>query len=164
MSKENRLDTLISLMDRLNPGESHDGQTAMRGTTLEKLAEFDGGGYQRVKKWLEEKIEETEGPTISDLVNEDVKVAFRNATEILRREEKDEIELFFEKCIDLYRSRKEKYGDSWKVLSASSTANLIEMKANRAAKMGDKNAKSLDEAIDMANYAAMLYVKLNDDA
>lgn len=72
------------------------------------------------------------------------------------------VQEFFKRCMDIFVERGTKYGFSWKVLKTKSIANLIEMKANRAVEMGDENAKSLDETTDIANYAAMLYIKLSE--
>ena len=163
---EYRLEQLIKGMNGIDPTVIHDGSFMLNGTSLQKLAETGGPGYHRVIAWMEKKLESHHTPEMgaAELVTAEVIGGFRAAVGILKDEQKDLIELALEKSLALYRERKGKYGDSWKVLSASSTANLIEMKANRAAKMGDENAKSLDEALDIVNYGAMLYVKLNEGA
>ena len=53
--------------------------------------------------------------------------------------------------------RNDKYGDSWKVLTLQSIANLVEMKMHRIARMDSKNLdpKILDEFTDGLNYCAM---------
>lgn len=130
---------MIGLFQQLNPSELVTLETKINGTTIEKLCEFNAGGYKRVISWLEE----------NQMIHEEDDL------------ETDPIEEFLLKALSLYRERKGKYGDSWKVLTPETTANLIEMKAYRARTMGRENAKSLDEALDMCNYAAMLYVLLN---
>ncbi len=59
-------------------------------------------------------------------------------------------------------SRNKKYGSSWRVLSIQSIANLIEMKMNRVAKLGEVDAKTLDEFSDVANYACFALLKFNN--
>lgn len=53
--------------------------------------------------------------------------------------------------------RNDKYGDSWKVLTLQSIANLVEMKMHRIARMNSQNLdpKILDEFTDGLNYCAM---------
>lgn len=136
-----RLNELIRLFKQLNPEEVVDENYKVRGTSLKKLAETASGGYLRVRDWARKKVEEQKvAQPDQDLV---------------------EMKAFFDKCLSLFEERNAKYGKSWYVLTPHSTANLIEMKANRAKEMGDENAKSLDEAYDMANYAAMLFIQLN---
>lgn len=69
----------------------------------------------------------------------------------------------FKKCQDLMISRNKKYGDSWKVLTIQSIANLIEMKMHRIANMDTKNLdpKIEDEFSDACNYAIFGLIKLN---
>jgi len=66
------------------------------------------------------------------------------------------------KAFDLMMSRNKKYGDSWKVLSIQSIANLCEMKMNRIAKLGEIDAKTEDEFFDIINYACFALIKLNN--
>jgi len=139
---EHRTNYMMRLYKRLNPEEEVTPQTKINNATIEKLCEFNGGGYQRVITWLLEKNKEKEKEEEYAKDYEDMKN-------------------FFNKCLALYKERNEKYGKSWEVLTAHTTANLIEMKAHRAKEMGEANAKSLDEAYDMANYAAMLHIILN---
>lgn len=47
-------------MQALNPGEKITSQSKLRGTTLEKLAFYGSGGYQRTVKWLREKVADKE--------------------------------------------------------------------------------------------------------
>jgi len=144
-----RLSKLIRLFSVIE-GHKIDEQYVVRGTSLRKLAETNGGGYQRVLKWAEGKV----NPKVAKMEGVVVEEIDPNYERM-----KD----FFRKCLALYKERNAKYGDSWTVMTPHTTANLIEMKAQRAREMGDTNAKSNDEAYDMANYAAMLYLKLNEN-
>jgi len=45
-------------MQALNPKDKITSQSKMRGTTLEKLAYYGSGGYQRSVQWFEEKLAE----------------------------------------------------------------------------------------------------------
>ena len=70
----------------------------------------------------------------------------------------------FGKCFDLMMSRNKKYGNSWRVLTIQSIANLIEMKMHRIANMSIQSLdpKTEDEFVDAANYAIMGLMKLNE--
>ena len=144
-----RLAKLISLFSKIE-GVKVTGEYVVRGTSLKKLAETNGGGYQRVLKWAEGKAD-PKMTKVEEVVEEEVDPNYEKMKD------------FFRKCLALYKERNAKYGASWMVMTPHTTANLIEMKAQRAREMGDTNAKSNDEAFDMANYAAMLYLKLNED-
>lgn len=65
-------------------------------------------------------------------------------------------------CYDLFVSRNSAYGDSWKVLSVQSCANLCEMKMNRIAKLGHKVPKTEDELRDTINYCVFALMKLKE--
>lgn len=73
----------------------------------------------------------------------------------------------FENCFELMQGRNKKYGNSWKVLSITSLANLCEMKLHRIANMDASNLdpKVEDEAQDVINYMIFTLIKLhsNDD-
>jgi len=142
-----RLNKLISLFSKIE-GHKVQPNYEVRGTTLLKLATTNGGGYQRVLKWAEGKVASEKKEEIPAEENDP---------------NYEKMKDFFRKCLSLYKERNAKYGASWMVMTPHTTANLIEMKAQRAREMGDTNAKSNDEAFDMANYAAMLYLKLNQD-
>lgn len=72
----------------------------------------------------------------------------------------DEVRVLFEKCLALMIERNEKYGDSWKVLTVPSIANLIEMKLHRVANLPSGAPKVEDEFMDTVNYALMALLKL----
>lgn len=65
-------------------------------------------------------------------------------------------------CLSLMRARNAKYGNSWKVLTIQSIANLIEMKMHRIANMNaqELDVKILDEFMDTINYAFFALMKL----
>lgn len=140
MNKQERVDYIVSMFQKLNPDQVVNEDAQIRGTTISKLCEFDGGPYQRIKKWCEDKIEKQR----EVVVNPDLLVI------------RDEMR----KCYELMAERNESYGQSWKVLSVQSIANLIEMKMNRIAKLGESSAKTLDEFQDTLNYACMALIKL----
>jgi len=75
--------------------------------------------------------------------------------------EEQEIRAQFENCLKIMLERNEKYGDSWKVLTLPSLANLIEMKMHRIANLPSGAPKTLDELQDTVNYALMGLLKLN---
>lgn len=151
MQTNERLEYLIKLFQQLEPEIIITSEFKVRGTSLENLAKTNAGGYQRVVRWAEDKVAEL--PIKKEVVPEH--------NDPILEQDMQEIQDFFAACAKTFWERGLKYGHSWKTLSAESTANLIEMKANRATKMGARNAKSLDEAMDMANYAAMLHIKLS---
>jgi len=147
-----RLSKLISLFSKIE-GVKISEDYQVRGTTLRKLAETNGGGYQRVLKWAEGKVApkvpktrlETETPALIDPEMMEMKNQLKGAWEVMV-------------------GRNTKYGDSWKVLSIPSMANLIEMKMHRIANMTEKdlNPKIIDEAVDAINYSAMILFKLKE--
>lgn len=63
-------------------------------------------------------------------------------------------------AFDLMKSRNTKYGDSWKVLSIQSLANLCEMKLHRIANLDKVEPKIYDELIDTLNYMVFGLLKL----
>lgn len=142
-----RLNKLISLFSKIE-GTKITGDYVVRGTSLRKLAETNGGGYQRVLKWAESKIpKKAPEPTPLPVPPE-------------MQEMKNQLKAAWEVML----GRNAKYGDSWKVLSIPSMANLIEMKMHRIANMNEKelNPKIIDEAVDAINYSAMMLYKLKE--
>lgn len=142
-----RLAKLINLFSKIE-GVKVTGDYVVRGTSLKKLAETNGGGYQRVLKWAEGKVpKKTPEPTPLPVGPEmmEMKNQLKGAWEVMV-------------------GRNAKYGDSWKVLSIPSMANLIEMKMHRIANMTEKelNPKIIDEAVDAINYSAMILYKLKE--
>lgn len=84
---------------------------------------------------------------------------------IWEKEEESLANKHFKICCEachLMISRNKKYGDSWKVLSVQSIANLCEMKLNRIAKLGEVDAKTEDELIDTLNYMVFGLIKLKE--
>lgn len=74
----------------------------------------------------------------------------------------DEASDIASECLSLMRARNAKYGNSWKVLTIQSIANLIEMKMHRIANMNaqELDVKILDEFMDAINYAIFALMKL----
>lgn len=66
----------------------------------------------------------------------------------------------FEECLQLMLERNAKYGDSWRVLTIPSLANLAEMKLHRIANLPPGAPKTKDEFMDTVNYALMGLLKL----
>lgn len=77
--------------------------------------------------------------------------------------DKEKFKKILDECYELFIERYEKYGDSWKVLSVQSTANLCEMKMNRIARLGHKVPKTEDEFKDNINYSVFALMKLNEE-
>lgn len=139
-----RLSKLIKLFSEIE-GTKVTGDYIVRGTSLRKLAETNGGGYQRVLKWAESKVTPIETPAP---INPDMLL----------------LKAIHKHCWEVMNGRNQKYGDSWKVLSIQSIANLIEMKMHRIANMTEQNLdpKVVDEFVDASNYATMALQKLQD--
>jgi len=76
--------------------------------------------------------------------------------------EMDQMKEIVDNCHQLMRSRNAKYGDSWKVLSIPSMANLSEMKLHRIANMANIDPKVEDELIDVINYCTFALWKLKN--
>ena len=149
MNQPERMDYLIRSYQELNPGEVVTSDTKINNTPIWKLAQSDGGPYQRVSKWIEEKLREKaesalaldqaaldHSPTTSDL--------FRN---------------IMDECFQVMAGRNEKYGESWRVMNVPSIANLCEMKLNRISAMDKLNPKVEDELIDVLNYMVFAIIK-----
>ena len=133
-----RANQMVALYKKLNPEEEVDYDTKINGATIFNLTQFTGGGYYRVMAWLEKTLQK------------DVEL----------------LSPLYDECKELMEGRNKKYGDSWKVLTIQSVANLIEMKMNRIANMknADLDPKIEDEFIDSVNYAIMgLYKYRNHD-
>lgn len=143
-----RLEYLINGLKKIE-GQNNkdviiDKDTKLRGTTLEKLSLYNGPAFNRVSSWIKEKLDEIGTP------NQPTETTlFRNK---------------MQECFDLFKSRNNKYGDSWKVLSLQSVANLIEMKMHRVANMSTQqiDPKIKDEFQDSVNYAVMGLLKLKE--
>jgi len=138
-------DRLIKLMNLFSKIEGHNvtPDYVVRGTSLKKLAETNGGGYQRVLKWAESKASST---THSKPVSED----------IIKAKEQ------MKNCLNLMESRNEKYGDSWKQLRLNSIVDLMIMKLDRCQKQNlDEKAMEV-ELEDVVNYGIFGLVKIRN--
>jgi len=135
-TQKERAAYIVELYQKLNPEKKITSNTEIKNTTIWRLCETNGGPFQRIKSWCETKVNELEG-------HEDIN---------LFKQESD-------KNFELFRSRHIKYGDSWKVLSVQSIANLIEMKMHRISNMQDLDPKVEDELRDVANYACFGLLK-----
>ena len=142
-----RLNRLISLFSKIE-GVKVTEDYIVRGTSLRKLAETNGGGYQRVLKWAEGKVPKKASEPAPIPVNPEMQ----------------ELKMIHKHCWEVMNGRNQKYGSSWKVLTIQSIANLIEMKMTRIANMAEQNLdpKLVDEFVDASNYAVMALKKLQD--
>lgn len=131
-----RIRYIVSMFQVINPKDVITPETKIKNTTIERLCEYDMPPYRRIKEWCEKKTLELQG-----------------------QNQHLEFKKILDQAFETFKGRNEKYGDSWKVLSISSTANLIEMKMNRIARLGT-DAKTEDEFIDTINYAVMGILKL----
>jgi len=104
-----------------------------------------------MKNWLEEKVESLSSP----LQDEE-----RDLREEVGLTDMDLARKEFSRCFKLMQGRNEKYGDSWKVLSIQSIANLIEMKMHRIANLPEGAPKTEDEFQDAVNYSIFALLKL----
>lgn len=141
--QEERANYIVKLYRDINSDPNINTNTKIKNTSIWKLCETGGAPYQRIKKWCESKL-----PTlkVKEEDNEDMQLAFEQ----------------FVKCFELMKGRNIKYGDSWKVLSVQSLANLIEMKMHRIANMNTQqlDPKIEDEFIDTINYGIFGLIKL----
>lgn len=161
-----RIAYMIGLWERLNPGAIGTLSTTINNTTIGRLCETSGGPYQRVITWLEKKVDELSFPveTSESLASKGLLDSeYRNMLlEDRPKTDMEQADLEFQKCFELMQGRNTKYGDSWKVLSVQSIANLIEMKMHRIANMNAKelDPKIEDEFIDAVNYGIFGLIKL----
>lgn len=51
MNKEQRIQEMISLYQKINPAIKVTQNTKIKGTTIERLCEYAGAGYNRVRDW-----------------------------------------------------------------------------------------------------------------
>ncbi len=149
MEKQERINYLVSLLYELDPEGIYDGDYKIKNATLDSICEYPGGGYFRIKSWLEKKVEEKQNELGE-------KFTPKSDMELAREQ--------FQKCFELMQSRNKKYGDSWKVLTIQSLANLCEMKLHRIANMQSDNLdpKIEDELVDTANYMIFALIKLTN--
>lgn len=164
---EERISYVVGLYQFLNPVAEVSASTMINNTSIAKLCETDGGPYQRIVSWLEKKVDEKKEAELEVYASErSTKKPSKYRSFLLKEQEvqtdMSRAENEFQKCFDLMKSRNEKYGDSYKVLTLQSIANLIEMKMHRIANMDSKNIdpKIEDEFIDAANYAIFGLIKL----
>lgn len=59
-TKADRIAYLIYMFKKINPNEDVGPTTLIKGTTIEKLGEWAGPGYVRIKNWCEKTIMEKE--------------------------------------------------------------------------------------------------------
>lgn len=59
-TKADRIAYLIYMFKKINPDEVVNSTTLIKGTTIEKLGEWAGPGYKRIKDWCEKTISEKE--------------------------------------------------------------------------------------------------------
>lgn len=141
----------MKLLQNITPDEVVEPETKIKGTPIKKLCEYNAGGYQRVIAWLESQQPKEEGniKTAAELLKTEASTVLTNEMDVMETLSKD--------AHNVMTERSKKYGDSWKVLTIQSIANLIEMKMNRIANMRNENLdpKIEDEFIDAINYAKM---------
>lgn len=154
-----RIAYMIGLWERMNPGCEGTLSTTINNTSIGRLCETAGGPYQRVITWLEKKVDETSMSEKSEPIESEYRSMLLEDRTLTDMEKADRE---FQKCFELMQGRNAKYGDSWKVLSVQSIANLIEMKMHRIANMDTKdlNPKIEDEFIDAVNYGIFGLIKL----
>lgn len=64
---DERIAELVRLYEMAFPERGKvSADTLIRGTTIGKLCEYDGGGYKRVHKWLEDKIAENQASEVEE--------------------------------------------------------------------------------------------------
>lgn len=163
-----RIAYMIGLWEKVNPGCEGTLSTTINNTSIGRLCETAGGPYQRVITWLEKKVDELSSSVESEpeemlaskgLLDSEYRNALLEDKPYTDMEKADKE---FQKCFELMQGRNAKYGDSWKVLSVQSIANLIEMKMHRIANMNTKDLdpKIEDEFIDAVNYGIFGLIKL----
>lgn len=137
---EGRINTLIHLHHKAFPGVDVSAQTKIRGTTLEKLAQYNAGGYNRVRTWLEGEVKKQTNK--------------KQTMELTPEQQKDveSLRAFFEGAVNTFIQKGMKYGNSWHELSIDSTKDLVRMKLSRA--------DMTDEFEDAVNYIWMLKQKV----
>ena len=144
--QEERIKQMLEVHQKAFPGMSVSENTEIKGTSIRKLCEYDAGGFNRVMAWLKGQIASLESQA-------------ETPTAVMRKIPEDiaAMEDLYMEARELMLSRNEKYGDSWKVLSIQSMANLIEMKMHRIANMKNEelDPKIEDEFIDSINYGVM---------
>lgn len=143
MNTAQRIKYIVGLYQKICPDIKVTPDTLINNASIKKLCTSNGGGYTRIKDWCEKKVAELGKPELSP--------------EMKKAKEQ------FHNCYALMQSRNKAYGNSWKVLSIQSIANLIEMKMNRISQLGEVDTKVVDEFMDCANYAIMALMKLNEN-
>jgi len=153
MNKQERINYLIKLTKILEPGVLIDKNYMFKGASIEKLAEFDGPGYKRMKGWLEEKVNQIE-----------LEAQFKEEIEI--EEDKTDMELAkdeFVRCFELMKGRNDKYGDSYKKLRLNSIVDLMYMKLDRCVKQSLDNKAIEVELEDIVNYGIFGLMKIRNE-
>lgn len=144
-SQEERAKYIVGLYRQITGDETINSNSKIKNTTIWRLCQGSGAAFQRIKDWCEGALEKRQ-IKIEEGDGEDMKLAAQE----------------FVKCFELMRGRNKKYGDSWKVLTLQSIANLIEMKMHRIANMNSQqlDPKIEDEFIDAINYGVFGLIKL----
>ena len=75
---------------------------------------------------------------------------------------KKQFKEILKECYEVMMSRNKSYGQSWRVLSVKSIANLIEMKMNRISQLPEGAPKAVDEFRDVLNYSCFALMKLRE--
>lgn len=149
--EEKRLAELYVLYRKLT-GKPYNWTEVETWWTLNDIA-CSAGRYKKYQAWYQKAYEEKR-----------MKIQ-KEENKILQKDEKTLSQLHYEishKACHLMMSRNEKYWDSWKVLTIQSLANLCEMKLNRIARLGEVDAKTEDELIDVLNYCVFWLIKLKE--
>lgn len=148
-TQRDRINYICAMHKKLNPLLDVTPKTTIKNASIEDLCKFDGAAYRRIKKWHEDTLQKKESEGVP------VPTTQISADMVEARE-------LFHKCYDLMVSRNEKYGDSWKVLTIPSLANLCEMKLHRIANLPEGAPKTEDELMDTINYCIFGLMKLKN--
>lgn len=148
MTKQDRINYIISLYRQLNPEEHVDLQTKINNTTIDKLCTYDLPPYHRIRTWLESKLGEKRQKELKG--------------EIDIESDLDAFKGILNESYQLISGRMHSYGNSWKIMDIKSLAKLMMMKLDRIAELGETNAKTKDELIDVLGYATFSLIKYNE--
>lgn len=140
MNTEQRIKYIISLYQRVCPDVKVTQDTLINNTSIKKLCQSNGGGFNRVKDWCEKKISEIEG------IDPNMKKAKEQ----------------FNNCYQLMQQRSAKYGNSFKQLRLSSIIDLMAMKLDRCQNQDLDNKATEIELEDICNYAIFGLMKIRN--
>ncbi len=147
MNKHERLANLIAQFQKIEP-RLVNAEYEVKGTSLRILAETAGPGYQRVKAWVDEKVR---------------LLVIKNRTDMVSQTHEEMMREQAAKCLELYKSRAAKYGDSWKQLRLGSYIDLMMMKLDRCQKQQLDNKAIEVEIEDCVNYGLMILTKIRNN-